>query len=145
MRYNGTTGAFIDVFASTAGSGMFQPQAPVFGPDGNFYVASGGTKQVLRFNGATGAFIDVFAAADVAVDDLVFASDGNLYVSGGGEFSGEDIDVFVTNAGGGNGGPNGMIFGPDGNLYVVSQGNISHEINRYDGSSGALIDIFVPC
>ena len=52
---NGSTGAFIDGFASVA------ERRDLFGPDGNLYVlASGG---VTRFNGTTGAFIDVFIAA----------------------------------------------------------------------------------
>ena len=35
----------------------------VFGPDGNLYVTSMGTNQVLRYNGSTGAFIDAFVVA----------------------------------------------------------------------------------
>ena len=55
-------GDFIDVFAS--GSGLDAPNGLVFGPDGNLYVSSANTDQVLRYNGNTGAFIDVFVSAD---------------------------------------------------------------------------------
>jgi hypothetical protein len=34
-----------------------------FGPDGNFYVASAGTGQILRYNGTTGAFLGAFVTA----------------------------------------------------------------------------------
>src|SRR2546428_615567 len=58
-KFNGTTGAFIGVFAS--GGGLNLPQGLSFGPDGNLYVASALTNQVLRYNGTTGAFMNVFA------------------------------------------------------------------------------------
>ena len=61
LRYDGTTGAFIDVFAS--GGGLIGPVGLVFGPDGHLYVSSSNNHQVLRYNGAMGAFIDAFVTA----------------------------------------------------------------------------------
>src|SRR5438552_7125822 len=46
LRYNGTTGAFIDVFASGVPVGDL-----AFGPDGNLYVSSYDAGSVLRYNG----------------------------------------------------------------------------------------------
>jgi len=34
-----------------------------------------------------------------------------------------------------------VAFGPDGNLYVASE--LTHEVKRYDGATGAFIDNFV--
>src|SRR5262249_37645274 len=45
--------------------GLNQPIGEAFGPDGNFYVCSYGTNQILRYDGTTGAFIDVFASGGV--------------------------------------------------------------------------------
>jgi len=59
-RYNGTTGAFIDSFAS--GGGLDAPIGLVFGPDGHLYVSSRTTDNVKRYNGTTGVFIDTFAS-----------------------------------------------------------------------------------
>jgi hypothetical protein len=62
QRYDGTTGAFIDIFGS--GGGLDGPIGLTFGPDGNLYVSSAGTDQVLRYDGTTGTFIDAFVSAN---------------------------------------------------------------------------------
>ena len=38
LRYNGTTGAFIDAFVSSGSGGLDMPSGLTFGPDGNLYV-----------------------------------------------------------------------------------------------------------
>src|ERR1022692_870698 len=121
----------------------------VFGPDRNLYVADfAGTSRVLRFDGVTGAFDKSFLSGiDVGlVVDLVFGPDGNLYVTGNGTGGGPEAGVFRFN---GSSGlfdkaviPSvlaaGLAFGPDQNLYIVVDAGVS----RYDGTSGALIDLF---
>ena len=57
LGYDGTTGVFIDVFAS--GGDLIDARDLTFGPDDNLYVATR-PGQVLRYNGTTGAFIDKF-------------------------------------------------------------------------------------
>ncbi|MBO1351009.1 MAG: hypothetical protein EBE86_028245 [Hormoscilla sp. GUM202] len=52
LRYDATTGFFLDVFAS--GGGLDNPFGLTFGPDGNLYVSSSLTDQVLRYDGTTG-------------------------------------------------------------------------------------------
>jgi hypothetical protein len=86
------TGEFLGVAAS--GNGLSRPYGNAFGPDGNLYVSSFRTNQILRFNGTTGEFLGVFA------------SDNN------------------NGLGSGNGlnGPNNLRFGPDGSLYVATEG-----------------------
>lgn len=86
------SGQFLGVAAS--GNGLARPYGNAFGPDGNLYVSSFRSNQILRFNGQTGEFIDVFA------------SDNN---NGLGSI-------------GGLNGPNGLLFGPDGSLYVTIEG-----------------------
>jgi len=94
LRYDGITGAFIDKFvgddpntAADETGGLFRPYGLAFGPDGNFYVSSFLSDQILRYNGQTGQFIDVFASGNQQAgglngpNGLLFAPDGNLYVT----------------------------------------------------------------
>ncbi|MEG5050193.1 MULTISPECIES: hypothetical protein [unclassified Microcoleus] len=94
LRYDGITGAFIDKFvgdnpntAVDETGGLFRPYGLAFGPDGNFYVSSFLSDQILRYNGKTGQFIDVFASGNQqggglnGPNGLLFAPDGNLYVT----------------------------------------------------------------
>jgi hypothetical protein len=55
-RYDGATGAFVDVFA-TAGSPALTDLS--FGPDGDLYASNGEFNQVLRFEGMSGAPLGV--------------------------------------------------------------------------------------
>ncbi|PSN15648.1 hypothetical protein C7293_06235 [filamentous cyanobacterium CCT1] len=101
LRFDGTTGEFIDAFVSDDPAteidetgGLIRPYELAFGPDGNLYVASFLSDQILRYNGKTGAFIDVY-------------SKGN-------------------GRSGGLNGPNGLLF-VNGSLYVTTQGSIATE------------------
>ncbi len=59
MRYDGTSGAFVGVFAS--GGGLGASQGVLFGPDGNLYAAAQTNNKIVRYNGTTGALIGDFA------------------------------------------------------------------------------------
>lgn len=156
MRFNGSTGAFIDHFipngAGDGGSNVVdEAVALAFGTDGNLYVATDGNN-VIKFNGTTGAFMSVFVPSDSnGVGDItamVFRT-GNLYVAneatnGVLRFNGTTgafIDQFVTSGSGGLDEPVGMAFGGDGRLYL--SGGDSAAVFRYSESTGAFIDTFV--
>jgi len=148
LRYNGTTGSFIDIFVPSHSGGLRFPHGLAFGPDCNIY-AVGHQQTVLRYDGVSGAFLGQFAASALlnGLGDLVFGPDGNLYVSGlytqnivrfDGR-TGAFIDVFAS--GSGLDGSLGLTFGPDGNLYVLSYNN--NRVLRFNGRTGVFIDTFV--
>jgi DNA-binding beta-propeller fold protein YncE len=112
LRYNGTTGAYIGVFAT--GGGLNVPQDLIFGPDGNLFVHSVLTNRVLRYDGTTGAPLPAAGQAEATFvpndgGSLAFGSDGNLYIANSATSSvrrydgttGAFIDVFVTTGSGG--------------------------------------------
>lgn len=162
LRYDGTTGAFIDTF--TQGGTLFRPYGNAFGPDGNLYVSSFRTDEIARFNGTTGEFIDIFAAGTGTANglngpnDLLFGPDGTLYVSTQGSVAdgtGEitfafDSQVLRYDISTGSGSvfveqPTpldtsfefvsflGLAEGPDGNLYTS---DFANGIRSYDFTTG---------
>lgn len=144
---------FLDEFVGAGSGGLSFPEGLEFGPDGNLYVTSGFTDEVLRYDGSTGAFVDVFVS--IAGDGgefpvgVEFGPDGNLYVVIEQEnevrrydgTNGAFIDVFVSAGSGGLLFPQRMQFGPDGNLYVGS--TFTDQVLRYNGTTGAFVDAFV--
>src|SRR6185369_11511564 len=65
LRYDGLTGAFVDIFVPTASGGLrFTVGMTVaVGADGNLYITNDlvtGTGGVWRYSSTTGAFIDAF-------------------------------------------------------------------------------------
>ena len=118
LRYDGTTGAFLDEFVQRGQMDM--AHSVMFGPDGNMYVGVRDTElghprggRIARFHGTTGAFVDDF---------VPLGSGGLLH-------------------------PLAHVFGPDGrgrgklDLYVTDEDG--HDVKRYDGTTGAFKGVFV--
>ena len=120
LRYDGQTGAFVDVFVPSASGGLGSPTGLVFGPDGNLYVSSNTPNGVLRYDGQTGAFVDVFVPSARGglgfPRKLVFGPDDNLYVSDSSQVlrydgqTGAFVDVFVPLTSGGISDIRGFVF-----------------------------------
>ena len=72
----------------SAQDGLGYARDVAFGTDGNLYVTSGNSHEVLRYDGVTGALIDAFVSAGSGgletPRSLVFDADDNLYVAGSG-------------------------------------------------------------
>lgn len=168
MRFNGTTGAFIDTFVPAGSGGLFGLGGLTFGPDKNLYIGSFATSNVLRYNGTTGAFMDAFVPSGSAgltnPLGLTFGPDGDLYVSSHASNSilryngttGAFIDTFVSPGTGGLAFPARIAFGPDHDLYVQNylgqvavtgefiSGLQASNILHYNGTTGAFVNLVVP-
>jgi sugar lactone lactonase YvrE len=172
VRYSGVDGSYIDDFVFSGNGGLSGPRGIVFGPDGYLYVGSFGDVNpktpaaVLRFDGTTGDFIDIFASDSLSgvsgllrgVNGITFGPDGNLYVCNANtdtilRYDGTtglliDPTGFVQSGTSPLSDPNSILFGPDGNLYVGDlndrTGVTGGGVLRYDATSGALIDQFIP-
>lgn len=82
LRYNGTTGAFMDKFIPSGSGGMSQPRQMLW-KDGKIYVSSDNGNKVVRYNATTGAFLDTF----------ITAGSGGLSGATGMVFSGNSLFV----------------------------------------------------
>ena len=149
LRYDGQTGAFLDVFVPTGSGGLNGPDAGmVFGPDGDLYVPSFNNNRILRYDGQTGAFLGAFVGAGVGglanPRALRFRGDGWLYVTSWGnsrvkryDASGQFVDNFVTTFR-----PTGLAFVPgSGDLLVTNDQN--NAVRRYSGVDGSLVSTLV--
>lgn len=148
--------------------GLQAPGSLLLGPGNRLYVASQLTDEIRRYEVQTGQFIDTFVTDDPSTLDvdesgglqgvtgLVLSPAGQLYVSSfhtnqilrydvhTGVFLGAvvaDNPSTSDDESGGLKGPSGLVVGPDGHLYVSSSD--THEVLRYDGGTGVLIDRFI--
>jgi|GEM_PF-641641 len=145
-RYT-ASGAYLGNFVTAGSGGLRTPVGLAFGPDGNLYVASAGTSQILKYSGVDGSFLGVHVGSGLANPRFItFGPDQNLYIAsyaGGVQmFSGNTLTTFISP---GTGNFEAGVFGPDGNFYV-SDFNFSGgggAVHEYNGTTGAYIKDFV--
>jgi DNA-binding beta-propeller fold protein YncE len=146
MRFD-EDGTFLGNFVQPGAGELGDPQGIAFGPNGNLFVASNGSDNVLEFDGSNGEFVRVFASRDDwAWPAEINFRDGLLYVSdfrGGGTvtrfdaFTGDFVDVFISNLGG----PDGQAWDDKGNIYISQFG--PSRVSLHDGENGAFIENFI--
>lgn len=134
------TGEDLGQFVATNSGGLHTPNGLAWGPDGNLYVASADTSQVLRYDGRTGAFIDIFASEPInRASFIAFGADSHLYVCSTNDdrvlrfdgTTGAFLDTFIE--GPELDWPAGLNW-REGELLVSAFGN--HALLRYDGADG---------
>lgn len=152
LRYDGASGAFLDVFVTPGSGGLNGPDAGMaWGSDGHLYVPAYYSNAIYRYDGQSGASLG--ALVGPLQDGLrrprhLLFREGMLYVSCESTHkvmrfdaqSGAYVDDFVAVGSGGLAEPTGIGFGPDGHFYVGSVRD--NKVRRYDGASGAFIDEF---
>jgi hypothetical protein len=160
LRYDGRTGAFLDVLVSAGSGGLSGPDIGLIpGPGGSLYVNSFNNSAVMRYDLPTGApqpapgnggavFVTPGSGGLINPEGLTFAPSGNFLVAPNrgsvprmtsikeyNALTGAYIRDFVSEGSGGLWSGNDLKYGPDGNLYVSSFGG--SRILRYDGTTGA--------
>lgn len=126
------------------------PTAATFGPDGDLFVASFETDQILRYDGATGAYEGVFVTAGLGLLDgpdagTKFGPDGLLYVPSFWndrvlryDANGAFVDEFVSFREGGLRRPRDLVH-RKGSWYVAS--SQTNRILRFDAAGNALGEV----
>jgi len=140
------SGAFIGTFASGLHGGAIPMN---FGPDGNLYVSNTSANSIDRLT-PDGTPLGTFASGGGldGPEAHTFGPNGNLFVVGQKsnnviEYDGTTgtlIGTFINDNHLNS--PSGIAFGPDGNLWVANAGvfgNDGHDINEFDGTTGAFI------
>ncbi|MCP4251257.1 MAG: hypothetical protein GY778_29830 [bacterium] len=138
-------------FVAAGSGGLNGPTALVFGSNGNLFVTSRDTHEVLEYDGATGAPVGTFVSAGLGgltqPYGLTFGPSGDLYVTSSNNtvirYNGSNgalIGTFVTASSGGLNGPRGLVFKNDGELLVASTNTDS--VLAYDGTTGAFLGVF---
>jgi len=148
LRYSSISGAFVDVFVNVNSAYLFDAR---FGPDGDLYVPD--SYMVLRYDGITGVPKPspgqsgaVFnpGGFDGAIRGSTFAATGDPLIStdAGAIYALNKSTGIATVFASGQPGFHGLTQGPDGNVYAACP--FTSEVRRYNGTTGAFIDAFVP-
>ena len=58
LRYDSTTGAFVDEFIKSRDHELLRPTGNLIDQRGNMYVASQGSNKILQYGAQTGAFLN---------------------------------------------------------------------------------------
>ena len=148
LRFDGSTGEFIDVFASSGG--LNGPVGMVFDDvTSSLFVTSKNSDQVFKYDSKTGEFLEIFIqdTDDDAQkpESIIRGPDNNLYVSSSKtnqilqyDLDGNLIEKFVTDKSGGLYQPKDLGFNQEGNLCVGSL--VSNDIKCYDAQNGKILE-----
>ncbi|MCI0335075.1 MAG: hypothetical protein L0228_17845, partial [Planctomycetes bacterium] len=158
-RIDEATGADLPNNISPGSAGLQLTSGVAVGPDGNIYVSSRGTGEVLYYDGETGlplpsphvggrdglfATLASLTTPTSTPGPLRFGPEGHLYVS---DFGGQSVRKFNATTGEEItpppatvfvGPPAGLVFGSDGDTYVGDFGSAS--VLRF---SGGMPSVFV--
>ena len=146
VRYDGTTGTLIDVFAQGASARVDRPASVRRGPNNQLYSAGFGRGDVVRYDLASGAMMDVFFYDTNLLEEpveLVFRG-GNLLVLGNDTENVVELDPvgrvvrsfgYPTMRG-----AQDFVVGPNDQLFVATESHpqLGSAIQVWDLATGTL-------
>ncbi|MEE9492937.1 MAG: DUF4347 domain-containing protein [Gammaproteobacteria bacterium] len=155
LRFDGTTGVFIDIFVVANANGLEAPNGLAFGPDGLLYVTDSKNGVLLRYDGSDGSIIasltDPYVTGLDKPSHIAFAPDLQVTVNANnnapvfeavGPFTADENSAVTTAVGNidandGDGGvtDTGIIYSITSNVNPNLDGNDAFSI---DSSSGEI-------
>jgi sugar lactone lactonase YvrE len=153
LRFNGRTGALIDVFSQLGPEGW--DGSLTFSPEGSMYVICS-WQTIRRYNGTTGELVgDVLSLVDSTLYSITVGPDSRLYFTGGdyfdlqfgmidfgfiarSRFDGTQLEIL--DSGGGSNGPRKPVWDREGNFYAADLND--GVVRQYEGKTGQLIGVF---
>lgn len=145
LRYDGGTGAFVEVFVTAGSGGLNGPDAGlVFAPNGDLLVPSFFSDDVLRYSGVDGTHLGSFDGGALSRPRDILIDGNDVFVSSWGnnrvlryDLAGDFQELFFsTNR------PTGLAKDPwEGDIFVTTDAN--DRVRRHDGVTGALEGVFV--
>ncbi len=145
LRYDGATGAFLDVFVEPGDGGLNAPGDLAFDSNSNLLVTGTSSNQIHKYD-SSGAFVGIVASGLNAPYGIEIASDGSLLIANSGtdeilKVTGGVVKKYIRSGSGGLDEPRNVVIGPDGDLYVTSL--LTASVLRYDRNTGAPKGTFV--
>lgn len=158
-RYDPGCGGSFDYFVPAGSGGLNEAFGMVFGPNGNLFVNSFNTNQIMRYDGSTGEPLPVTGKTGAVFaegcelhgpEGLAFGTDGDLYVC---SIQNDQVVVFYgpnapspgsckndsfLNPTAGIDEPTSIVFGGDGWVYATGQNSGLHRYDAVTGGSGSL-------
>lgn len=154
LKFNRITGEYLGVFVSHGDHGMSNPDGMAIAPDGNLFVRSGPTNDLVKYDGSTGAYLGVAVPAATGGSHfghgIAFDTFGRIFLS---DQVNQRIPYFDPNTGSFLGNavppgapanltePTGITFSTSGHLYVSDWGS-SNSIKQFDGTTFAYTGSF---